>query len=188
MYDELIYLSELSHILGLIGLAEFNERVEVWRWLITPDDRARDPRRGRDETLDRQESRESQAPDNTSTIEQAMEDDSADQWTHLLVLNKWVFTIGDADCYPSVPHGHFRRKTNPWPKLNPYTGGVFVGPHQEDKTRRLTKAEMQMLWSDEEFLSYCHSQIEWYSQFAPQYQFVHARFGRNILPRWRRPQ
>lgn len=188
MFEELIFLAELSYFRGIIGLVELNERVALARWLASPDDRARDPRRGLDERLERQEAGQSDASGTTSSVEEPKEDDSADQWTHLVVLNKWVFTIGDADCYPSVPHGHLQRKTNPWPKLNPYTGGVFVGPHQEDKNRRLSRVEMQMLWNDEEFLCFCHSQIDWYSRFAPQYRFANARFGRNILPRWRRPR
>ncbi|SEH93945.1 hypothetical protein SAMN05216581_0677 [Pseudomonas asplenii] len=45
---------------------------------------------------------------------------------------------------------------------------------------------MHMLWNDEEFQNFCHSQIEWYSRFAPQYQFANAKLGKDILPRWRR--
>ena len=187
MFDELIQLAEFSYFRGIIGLAELKERVAVARWLANPDDSARDPRGGLDEKLERPEARQSDADGKTSPVD-PKEDDSADQWTHLVVFNKWVFTIGDADCYPSVPHGHFQRKTTPWPKLNPYTGGVFVGPHHEDKSRRLSRLEMQMLWNDGEFLSFCHCQIDWYSRFAPQYQFANARFGRDILPRWRRPR
>jgi len=187
MYEEIAFLSELSYATGLIGLAELKERGEVARWLTNTDNRLRDPRQRCDEPREHQEAREPETSDAASPVEGVRKDDSTDQWTHLVVLNKWVFTIGDADCYPSVPHGHFQRKTNPWPKLNPYTGRVFVAPHEEDKLRRLTRIDMQMLWNDEQFLSFCRSQIEWYSRFAPQFQFANAKSGRYHFPRWRLP-
>ncbi|PJH88531.1 MULTISPECIES: hypothetical protein [Pseudomonas] len=185
MYRYLLLWSEVSYDLGLIGLAELKERAEVAEWLLDPGHSIRDPRLGRDEEPETQESSECERPDTAPLVEGAKKDDPADRWFHLVVLSKWIFTVGDVDCYPSVPHGHFQKKTNSWPKLNPYTGRVFSAPHSEDKARRLTRREMQVLWNDEEFLNHCHKQIDWYTEFAPQYQFVTAKYGRHHLPRWR---
>jgi hypothetical protein len=185
MYSELLFCSEVSYDFGLIGLAELKERAEVAKWLLDPGHSMRDPRLGRDEEFEARESSECEPPDTSPPAEGAKKDDPADRRFHLVVLSKWVFTVGDADCYPSVPHGHFQKKTNSWPKLNPYTGRVFSAPHEEDKARRLTKIDMQILWNDEEFIDHCHKQIDWYSEFAPKYQFVTARHGRRHLPRWR---
>ena len=101
-----------------------------------------------------------------------------------LAFNKWMFTIGDPDCYPSVPHGHFRNKTRVWPKLNPYTGRVFSGNHQEDVNSRLSKNEMRFLWTDSNFVDHCRKQVHWYSNFAPAYGFPNARLGRDVFPKW----
>ncbi|MCS2172637.1 hypothetical protein MUU46_20345 [Scandinavium sp. TWS1a] len=71
---------------------------------------------------------------------------------HFLAFNKWLFTVGDADCFPSVPHGHYKRKTKPWPKLNPYIGVVFSSMQTEDVSSRLTKKEMKLLWNESKFI------------------------------------
>lgn len=188
MCRDLLFLSEFSYSIGLIGLAELKERAEVAEWLFDPGHIMRDPRLGRDEEPGVRESSECERPDTAPPAEGAKKDNPADPCPHLVMLGKWVFTVGDADCYPSVPHGHFQKKTNSWPKLNPYTGRVFSAPHEEDKARRLIKKEMQILWNDGEFLELCHKQINWYSEFAPQYEFVTDRYGRHRrhnLPRWR---
>src|SRR5947208_3277842 len=36
-------------------------------------------------------------------------------------LGDWVFTIGDPDPLPSIPHGHWQHQHHP-KKLDPYTG------------------------------------------------------------------
>ncbi|WP_145278847.1 hypothetical protein [Pseudomonas sp. URMO17WK12:I11] len=182
MHLKLLFLSEISYCLGLIGLAEFKERLEVAEWLLDSGGTVRDPRLGLGEEPEPRESSECEQPDLAEGVKR---DDPADRWYHLVVLNKWVFTVGDADCYPSVPHGHFQKKTNSWPKLNPYIGRVFSAPHEEDKSRRLIKTEMQELWNDREFIEHCHKQIEWYTEFAPNYEFITAKKGRHQLPRWR---
>lgn len=188
MYRDLLAWSELSYKIGLIGLAELKERTEVAEWLLDPGHSVRDPRLGRNEEPSVQELNDCSPPDSTPLTDGVKKDDPADRWLHLVMLSKWVFTVGDADCYPSVPHGHLQKKTNSWPKLNPYTGRVFSELHEEDKARRLTRSEMQKLWNDVRFLDLCHKQISWYSEFAPNYKFADAKNGwegRHVLPRWR---
>lgn len=108
-------------------------------------------------------------------------------WVHdrFVAFNKWVFTIGDADCFPSVPHGHLHKKTNPRPKLNPYTGRVFWDAHNENVSMRLTRAEMKSLWSDSSFVEHCREQVIHYTEFAPGYGFPNARRGKLHFPRWK---
>ena len=110
----------------------------------------------------------------------------SDRWLSFLILNQWVFTLGDVDCYPSVPHGHLHKKTNSWPKLNPYVGRVFSGMHQELVRSRLKRHEMALLWNDQDFVRHCRDQVLWYSGFAPSYTFPNARRGKLRFPRWRR--
>lgn len=190
-------LSELSYRFGIIGLIEFQERFEVYRWLEDNSNSLSDPRnapgeyyapfeeeRMKDEYDSDRNNRidDSQLNQTGARESQTIEDE--DESMHFLAFKKWLFTIGDADCFPSVPHGHFKRKTTPWPKLNPYTGVVHSNMKVEDVSSRLTKREMRILWNDSKFIEECKKQILWYSRFAPDYSFPSARFGRYILPRW----
>ncbi len=190
MHHYIVLLSDLSYQLGLIGIAEYQERREIAYWLSMDVEGKIDPRSGRHEESERprenDEIRENHGAlytgDSGSTI--ATDDDPSHRWPQFLAFNKWMFTIGDRDCYPSVPHGHLHRKTNEWPKLNPYTGRVFVNVHDEDASCRLTKAEMKALWNGEDFVEHCRKQVLWYNDFAPDYEFPRARFGKLRFPSW----
>jgi len=190
MHHYIILLSDLSYQLGLIGMAEYEERREVAHWLSVDEQGQPDPRRNRHEEQERphksDEVPESEGaqPQGGSGSANSTEEDPTDLWPRFLAFNKWMFTVGDRDCYPSVPHGHLRRKTNEWPKLNPYTGRVFSAVHAEDVASRLTKAEMKILWNDSDFVELCRKQVLWYSDFAPAYGFPNARFGKLRFPRW----
>lgn len=197
MTAAIMRLTFLSYRLGIIGLIEYQERLEVYRWLKDSSNSVTDPRNvpGEDYVLP-EESRihqedewdrsnrmkDSQSSANSAGRGQASEDE--DDPMYFLAFNKWLFIVGDVDCFPSVPHGHYKRKTNPWPKLNPYTGVVFSSMKTEDVASRLTKKEMKLLWNDSKFIEECRKQIVWYSDFSPIYSFPNARFGRHILPRW----
>jgi hypothetical protein len=189
MDNSIILLSALSYETGLIGLAEYTERRAVADWLSAARGGGQpDPRGSRDGERIHQEdpepeptsSKKSSGSDGSSSLE---EDDHDHQ--RFLAFNRWMFTVGDRDCYPSVPHGHLHKKTNEWPKLNPYTGRVFSDLHEEKVGCRLTKAEMKLLWNDNDFVEYCRKQVLWYSDFAQEYEFPRARFGRLRFPRWR---
>lgn len=197
MSTAIMKLTVLSYRLGIIGLIEYQERLEIYRWLKDNSNSVADPRNatGEDNAFP-EESRmhhedewdrsnrmkDSQLSDNSAGIVQTSEDE--DDSMYFLDFSKWLFTVGDADYFPSVPHGHYKRKTNPWPKLNPYTGVVFISMKTEDVSSRLTKNEMKLLWNNSKFIRECKKQIVWYSRFAPNYSFPNARFGRLILPRW----
>jgi hypothetical protein len=124
MHQYIILLSDLSYEIGLIGLAEYEERLAIADWLFAPDHDYPDPRvrSGRDgeNREERQASSdEVGSAESSDSFESGETGDDQDRRHRLLVLNKWMFTVGDRDCYPSVPHGHLHRKTNRWPKLNP---------------------------------------------------------------------
>ena len=186
MHQYIILLSDLSYEHGLIGIAEYRERREVAYWLSVDEQGQQDPRDSPHEEPGRLREFDEERGDNRggSGSGNDPEEDPTDQWPRFLALNKWMFTAGDRDCYPSVPHGHLHRKTNEWPKLNPYTGRVFSAVHAEFVPRRLTKAEMKILWSDSDFVEHCRKQVHWYSDFAPNYGFPNARFGKYRFPKW----
>mgnify|MGYP000051715894 CR=1 FL=1 len=190
MNHYILLLSDLSYQLGLIGIVEYEERCEIAHWLSADGEGKPDPRSGLHEEPERpRESDEIRGNDGAqrrggSGSANSTEDDPTDRWPRFLAFSKWMFTVGDPDCYPSVPHGHLHRKTNEWPKLNPYTGRVFSVVHAEDITSRLTKAEMKTLWNDGDFVEHCRKQVLWYSNFAPEYGFPRARFGKLRFPRW----
>ena len=85
--------------------------------------------------------------------------------------DKWVFTIGDPDSRPSVPHGHLESKKNRHPKLNPYVGRAFLQDRSEDIPRRLNKRELVVLWSNEGFRAHCSDQIGWFMAREPNFDW-----------------
>lgn len=187
MHNYIVLLSDLSYQIGLIGIAEYKERREMAYWLSSNGENKPDPRGSGHEEMElprendeRPESDSSQGQGSSGSANASDDDPNL----KFLALNKWIFTVGDRDCYPSVPHGHLHRKTNEWPKLNPYTGRVFADIHAEDASLRLTKAEMKWLWNNEDFVEHCRKQVLWYSDFAPDYTFPRARFGKFRFPKW----
>lgn len=189
MHEYILLLSDLSHQAGLIGLAEYEERKSIADWLSASGSSWPDPRGRSGEESEHSEEHETcldgicSAGSGSSGKGEDTEDEK--RWPQFLVFNKWMFTVGDRDCYPSVPHGHLHKKTNEWPKLNPYTGRVFSDVHDEDIGSRLSKAQMTLLWNDSGFVESCRKQVLWYSDFAPAYGFPRARFGKYQFPRWR---
>ena len=181
-------LSDLSFNIGLIGYAEYSERYEVANWLDDTSNKMMDPRLHQTETLEQsilnEDIKDQEVDGKQCASKVGQIDDEDSPWLELLLMNKWMFTIGDADCYPSVPHGHFQRKTKEWPKLNPYTGRVFADVHNEDNSKRLNKLDMQIIWNDSNFIEHCREQVLWYSHFAPTYSFPRARRGKLVFPKW----
>lgn len=189
MNSNIILLTDLSYEIGLIGVAEYEERMGIAAWLSDINEEMRDPRLGNDNE-DAQRQREERVKENGSeggVRSRGVQEERDDGYPYMQfqALNTWIFTVGDVDCYPSVPHGHFKKKTNEWPKLNPYIGRVFGAMHTEDISARLTRADMKTLWNDESFVEHCLQQVLWYSDFAPRYAFSSARRGKFHFPRWR---
>lgn len=167
----LTVLAELHYEVGLIGIDEFTERLEIARWL--GDDSLADPRgvSGPDNGDDSfvREVREANVggPVGQSGEKRSDEDHSTVEFIWL----SWVFTRQDPDPYPSTPHGHLNSSNRPWPKLNPYTGRVFKEKHKEDDKMRLTKKQMILLWEDDKFRDFCRSHVVWYREAHPHHDF-----------------
>ena len=188
MHQYIKLLSDLSYMSGLIGYSEYLERCDVADWLEDTDNIVSDPRLSEEEKQKKPENEFPKEPEiegNANSAKSKKANDDEPPWLKLLILNKWMFTIGDVDCYPSVPHGHFQSKTKEWPKLNPYTGRVFSDVHKEDSTKRLNKRDMKKIWNDSSFIEHCRKQVIWYSDSFPSYGFPNARRGKLLFPRWR---
>lgn len=175
----LLNLAELHYSFGLIGVSEYEERCDIAFWLADDEGVVLDPRAesfAEPENIDEHYSIEEKSVEKSQSEEQ-------DGLLHFTLLGTWIFTKADPDYYPSVPHGHYRNQNKKWPKLNPYTGRVFDGQHQEDTKKRLTRNQMRSIWNCESFKSFCREMIVWYRETFPKYRFPVC--DPLVLPRWR---
>ena len=178
MLKTLTRMAEISFQYGLIGIDEFQERLDVVNWIIN-DTKAIDPRVPKPIENDISEKKSGLKIELRSTVKQ--NSDSPD-WIEFLFDRKWYFTKSDPDSYPSTPHGHLNNPKNAWPKLNPYTGRVFKTKNQEDTSMRLSKPQMKKLWNDHKFRSFCRDYIMWYME-----EYSHHTFSVLLplrFPRW----
>lgn len=175
----LISLSEVSYEFGLIGVDEFQERLQVAQWLASEDSDISDPR---EPIVEGNETEEVTVIDDEILKAIVKEESEQADWLAFLFAGKWHFTKSDPDPYPSTPHGHWNDPNRSWPKLNPYTGRAFKAKHQEDTSLRLSKDQMRQLWRDEKFRSFCREHIVWYRETYPLHKFPVKPFLR--LPRW----
>jgi hypothetical protein len=182
----IVLLSDLSYYLGLIGASEYEERLAIASWIAAEVDDAPDPRCDEYDVGEKQleDSPDFLPPSNKAANINSKDPDDSDRWIAFCALNTWIFTKGDRDCYPSVPHGHLHKKNQAWPKLNPYNGRAYSTCHQELVESRLTKLEMKKLWNDADFVAHCREQIIWYCTFAPSFNFPNAKRGILRFPRW----
>ena len=185
------FLTEWEFDVGIIGISEYEERADVLDWLINYPHRATstDPRGEAETNEDSSFPIEPLPEGNTGQGDnnQRRPDEEENPSRELIPIGlrqRWAFTKNDADCYPSVPHGHLNEKTNAWPKLNPYTGQAFSKKDSEDMYYRLKKQEMIILWNDDKFRLHALETIAWYSTINPCYRFPVSNPLR--LPRKRR--
>lgn len=81
----------------------------------------------------------------------------------------WIFTIGDADDNPSVPHAHAKDVGY---RLDAWTGDIYPAGKERKKTiGKLKKKELHRLHSDPNFLTFAKKQIEWYRSENPHISF-----------------
>ena len=81
-------------------------------------------------------------------------------------LCDWVFHQYDADFHPSIPHGHFKGKSQP--KLDSYLGWIYQGSKQ---IKRLSRDLIIELWNDDEFRIFAYAAIDWYMRELPSYNW-----------------
>lgn len=191
MSKEIYLLSDLRYALGIIGLVELQERLEIANWLFGKMQDRPDPRGTSDGGLEPRKPPNDEdvfrsmpvlRPLSGNAISESQKPEA--EVTQFLALKCWYFTIGDPDCAPSVPHGHENSKTQKWPKFNPYTGKVFTSIHAEDTSRRLSREEMKALWRNADFVEHCREHVKWYAERFPEYRFVNARRGYLAFPSW----
>ncbi len=81
----------------------------------------------------------------------------------------WVFTIGDSDDNPSVPHAHAKDTGY---RLNAWTGDIYPAGNERKKIiGKLKKKELSTLHSDPDFLDFARKQIIWYQSEYPNIKF-----------------
>ena len=81
----------------------------------------------------------------------------------------WIFTIGDADDKPSVPHAHAKDKGY---KLDAWTGCIYPAGNEREKIiGKLKNKELYKLHSNPCFLAFAKKQIEWYRSANPHISF-----------------
>lgn len=79
-------------------------------------------------------------------------------------LSQWFFHQGDADFFPSIPHGHTtsgRRR-----KLDAYRGWIYREDKQDGREPRW---KIIALWNDEKFRAFASTAIAYYVSEFPRY-------------------
>ncbi|ANI91103.1 hypothetical protein [Dietzia timorensis] len=76
---------------------------------------------------------------------------------------RWEFHKGDADPYPSVPHGHSAADRRI--KLDPYRGWIY--DRDGIQTSRLRRRHTIKLWNDEEFRVFAQQALDHYAERHP---------------------
>jgi hypothetical protein len=163
---------------GVIGINEFLDRIETLEELLNDSEDFNDSNYNQERDGSPNSEVES---DSTKTSK----DDPEDEIIHFIPLGlkeKWIFTIGDKDPFPSVPHGHKNNENIKWPKLNPYTGRIFSSKLQING--RLDKKQMKILWNNQAFRDHCYKQVDWYCSFSPRHQFPISKSKIFRFPRW----
>lgn len=81
----------------------------------------------------------------------------------------WIFTIGDSDDKPSVPHGHAKDVGY---RLDVWNGNIYpAGKERKNIIGRLKKKELHRLHTDQGFIDFAKKQIEWYRETYPHINF-----------------
>lgn len=77
----------------------------------------------------------------------------------------WVFTIGDPDDKPSVPHAH---AVDSGYRLDAWSGDIYpAGTERMQKIGKLKQKDLRRLHSDPKFLAHAKKQIDWYREKYP---------------------
>lgn len=86
----------------------------------------------------------------------------------------WIFTIGDADDKPSVPHAHSKGEGY---RLNAWNGEIYpAGNDRSTVINKLNRKELQRLHKDKKFIDFAVKQINWYRSEYPCISF--------FVPEW----
>ncbi len=82
---------------------------------------------------------------------------------------RWIFTIGDVDDHPSVPHAHSKEEGY---RLNAWSGEIFPpGNERKASIGRLNRKELARLHNDKRFIAFAIKQVSWYRRTYPNIHF-----------------
>jgi hypothetical protein len=70
-------------------------------------------------------------------------------------LHDWVFTVGDPDPLPSIPHGHWQTQSSP-KKFDAYRGYIVINGNSAG---RLTRNEVAEFWNDGKFREFARNAL-----------------------------
>lgn len=183
-----IFVTECEFALGVINIADLEERDSILLWLSDyPGPNGKDPRHGdSNEESGKHESSDIVVVERKDALaDQGQVEDDFLEFLLTGSKHRWVFTKADPDHYPSVPHGHLNHQNQPWPKLNPYTGRGFDQKDIENSKYRLQRKEMIALWNNKKFQDFALEQIAHYQAANPYFDFPVSRNRILILPKWK---
>lgn len=184
MKNTLLTLAEIHYDLGLIGHNEYCERTDIALWVSSHYD-MKDPRElPSDYTPPSQESTTLQGKSRLVINPPSIYDRSDSDLQKLLYLDHWVFKKNEPDSYPAVPFAYHSDPKNLWPKLDPYTGRVYNAKYNENISMRLSKKDLQKLWSDDGFKSFCREITIWHQEQYSSHTFPvrnHLRMPKNSI-------
>lgn len=101
-------------------------------------------------------------------------------------ISKWHFIIGDADYFPSIPHGHSVKNRNI--KLDSYLGYFYNVSNKGTKVFVAGRENRQYiidLWNDKSFRSFARDHINWYLITFPNYKWRVSVKRIKVLPKKR---
>lgn len=85
---------------------------------------------------------------------------------------RWIFTLGDPDDHPSVPHAHDQENGY---RLNAWTGEIYpAGKDRKSVIGTLSEREIRKLHTDPNFLKFAQKQIAWYQKKFPYITFFYT--------------
>ena len=85
-------------------------------------------------------------------------------------LGEWVFHPFDDDFFPSIPHGHLRKKR--WGKLDAYLGWVYEDPSKRSQqSHRIKRKSIISLWNDDAFRDIASDAINYHLNKFPKFQW-----------------
>lgn len=173
--------SHISYIYGLIDDNVIRERM-IWlqNMMATDGDNLNQIFYISPENLPDEDRLEPEQIKEVQQYEQRMTDDRRhgcfptkrkdSPWLYFLargLLKNWYFHKYDHDPNPSVPHGHYMKRT--YPKLDPYTGWKYTA--HDRRGNRVSKNATAELWNDPKFCKFASESICWYMSEFPNHNW-----------------
>ena len=157
--DDYEFLTVVSYALGLIDVFIYQERLDF---------------------LEEDEEAEFSPEDNQDLVEVEKRHpsghrDGRDPILSLITPNvgvlgaKWVFTLGDPDPFPSIPHGHLHSKK--YVKLDAYLGYTFDMRNGQKQLKRESRVFIVNLWNNQKFRQFARKQLRWFISQNPNFKW-----------------